>query len=96
MDKVQQPHEPLDLDEEEFHRDIKEMNVKEGEPITQILKYIPSCKSTTKVPKDPNNTKFMISTPLLPEKVVFDGAMLGRIPSLKLEDWDLGDHAKFP
>jgi len=48
------------------------------------------------VPKDSETTKFMVSTPILPEKVVFEGVLLGIIPSLKLEDWDLVDQEKFP
>lgn len=38
----------------------------------------------------------MVSTPLLLEKVVFEGALLGHIPVLKIEDWDLEDHDKLP
>lgn len=40
--------------------------------------------------------KFMISMPLLLKKVVFEGTLLTRIYVLKLEDWDLTDHEKFP
>jgi len=38
----------------------------------------------------------MVSTPLLPKNVVFEGTLLGCIPMLKMEDWDLADHEKFP
>jgi len=34
MGKSQQSHEPLDLDEEELPRDIKEMDAKEGKAMT--------------------------------------------------------------
>lgn len=61
-----------------------------------LLKYIPPNKGKAKVLKDPNTTKFIFSTPLLLEKVVFEGVLLGCLPSLKLEDWDLVDHKKFP
>lgn len=37
----------------------------------------------------------MVSTPLLLKKVVFEGMLLGPIPILKMEDWDLADHEKF-
>lgn len=40
--------------------------------------------------------KFMVPTPLLPEEVIFKGALLAHIPILKMEDWDLIDHEKFP
>lgn len=59
------------------------MEAEEGEPMTQL-------------PKDLDTSKFMVSTPLLPEKVMFEGTQLGHIPSLKMEDWDLEDHEKFP
>ena len=38
----------------------------------------------------------MVSTPLLPEKVEFEGTKLARIPILKIKDWDLTDHERFP
>jgi len=38
----------------------------------------------------------MVSTPMLPEKVVFEGALLGHITTLKVEDWDLTDRDEFP
>lgn len=48
------------------------------------------------MPKDPNNAKFIVSTPLLPESVLFEGNFLACIYNLKMEDWDLGDQDKFP
>lgn len=41
MDKSQQSHDPLDLDEEELHAGIEEMDAKEDEPIAWLPKYIP-------------------------------------------------------
>lgn len=49
-----------------------------------------------KVPKDPNSAKLMVSTPLLPESVFFEGNLLAQIPYLKMEYWDLGDLERFP
>lgn len=34
--------------------------------------------------------------PLLPKQDPFEGPWLARVPLLKMEDWDLTDHAKFP
>lgn len=68
------------------------MDAQEVELMTRLSKYIPPHKGTTKVPKDSDNVKFMISTPLLLKKVVFEGVFLGHILMLKLEDWDVGDH----
>lgn len=72
------------------------MDSEEGEPMYWLPKYIPPCKGITKVPKDPDNAKFMISIPLLLKKVVSEGMLLGHILSLTMEDCDLGDHKKFP
>lgn len=71
------------------------MDVEERGPITRLPKYIPPRKGKAKVPKDPDNAKFTDSTLLLPEKVPFEGALLGHIPALKMEDWDLVDNEKF-
>lgn len=96
MDKSQKPHEPLVLDEEELHGGIEEMKDKEGAHMTWLPKYIPPRKGKAKVSKDLDSAKFMVPTPLLQKRVVFEGSLLGCIPSLKLEDWDLEDHEKFP
>jgi len=48
------------------------------------------------VPKDPDNVKFIVSIPLLLESVLLEGNLLACITHLKMEDWDLGDHDKFP
>lgn len=96
MDKSKQLIEPLGLDEEELHKGIEEIDVEDVEPITQLPKCISPRKSTAKVPKDPDSVKFMVSTPLLVEIVLFEGQLLAWIQNLKMEDWDLGDHDNFP
>lgn len=48
------------------------------------------------MPKDIDESKVTLHTPLLPEKIVFEGLRLGRLPLLKLEDWDLADTERFP
>jgi len=96
MDKPKQSYEPLDLDEEELHNGVEVFDVEEGEPITRIQDYIPLLKGKSEVPKDSDSGKFMVSTLLLLEKVPFEGTQLGCIPTLKMEDWDLVDHEKFP
>lgn len=79
MDWSQQSTETRDLSEEELHEYIEEIYIEEGKPMTLIPKYIPLCKPTTKVPKDPDNTKFMVTMPLLSKKVVFESAYLAHI-----------------
>lgn len=49
-----------------------------------------------KVTKDSYSEKVTIATHLLLEQVPFEGLWLARIPLLKIEDWNLGDHARFP
>jgi len=86
MDKSKQPMEPLDLDEEELRGGIEILDSEEVEPITRFPKYIPPRKPMMKVPKDLDAMKFMVSTLLLPESVLFEGPLLGQIPNLKMED----------
>lgn len=59
-------------------------------------KYIPLMKGKTKVTKDLDTWKFSVSTPLLPEYIVFEGLRLECIPLLKMEYWDFVDLKNFP
>ena len=66
------------------------------DPISKFLEYIPPRKGKVKVPKDLDAGQFLLNTPLLPENLTFEGPHLALISHLKLEDWDLADHEKFP
>lgn len=46
--------------------------------------------------KDIDESKSSLQTPLLPDDIIFKGAYLGKVTSLKFEDWDLAKHEKFP
>lgn len=48
------------------------------------------------MPKDIDESKTPLQTPLLSDDIVFDRPRLAQVPLLKLEDWDLVDHKKFP
>lgn len=48
------------------------------------------------MPKDINERKVPLQTPLLSDEIIFEGPRLGWVPLLKLEDWDLANHQKFP
>jgi len=85
----------VDPEAEEGHG-TEEIDAKGLEPIIRLLEYIPSWKGKVKVPRGPDSKKFTISTPLLPEKVPFEGRRLMRITLLEMENWDLTDEAKFP
>ena len=56
------------------------------DPITGLPKYFPPCKGKTKVPKDIDESKIYLQTPLLLDVIVFEGPHLGRVPVLKFED----------
>jgi len=51
-----------------------------------ILAYVPPQRGNKKVTKDPNASKFSITTPLLPTEVPFEGTLLASIPALKIQD----------
>ena len=49
---------PLELYEEDLTLGIEEIDADESLSITQLPPYVPPRKSTAKVTKDPNSTKF--------------------------------------
>lgn len=65
-------------------------------PITRLQEYVPSRKPKTKVQKDIDESKTPLQTPLLPDEIFFNGRCLARVILLKLEDWDLVNHERFP
>jgi len=65
-------------------------------PPTKLPAYIRPQKGKAKVPKDLDESKSSLQTPLLSEDIIFEGMHLGRVPRFKFEDWDLADHEKFP
>ena len=75
---------------------MEDIDTEEVDPISKLSVYIPLHKGKLKVPKDLDVGKFLLNTPLLPENITFEGSHLARIPHLKLEDWDLVDHERFP
>lgn len=77
----------VDLEGEKY-QGIEEFDIEEINPISQLPVYIPPLKGKTKVTKDPDSENFMVSTPLFPEQVEFEGPPLSCIPILKMEDWD--------
>lgn len=48
------------------------------------------------VPKDLDVVYNILITLSLPEGVSFKGTAIGRIPTMKFEDWDLANTEKFP
>jgi len=74
---------------------VEEVDVEGVNIISWLLEYITLQKGITKVTKDLDSENFMISTPLLPEQVEFEGPPLVHVPVLKMEDWELVDHERF-
>lgn len=64
--------------------------------IAKLPQYVPLWKGKSKVPKDLDATKGTLQTSLLPNGILFEGVVLGRVPMMKFEDWDLMDSEKFP
>ena len=84
------------MDEDELTMGIENINIEGTKPISRLPPYIPPRKSTAKVTKDLDSLKFKVFTPLLLKEVPIKGELLARVPFLKMEDWDLGNHVKFP
>jgi len=63
---------------------------------TKLPKYVPPRKGKAKVPKDMVTVKSALETPLLPYGILFEGLVLGCIPMIKFEDWDLVNSEKYP
>jgi len=59
--------------------------------MTMFPTYVPLQKGKARVPKDLDESKRSLQTPLLPNDIIFEGVHLGWVPVLKFEDWDLID-----
>jgi len=66
------------------------------DPITWLSEYVPLHKPKSKFPKDIHENKTPLQTPLLSDEISFDGLRLAWVLILKLGDWDLAHHEKFP
>lgn len=78
--------EDISMDEEDVGVEVEEVEAQGADPITWLPEYVPPRKGNTKVPKDINESKTPLQTPLLPDGIVFEGLRLARVPMLKLED----------
>lgn len=77
--------------DEEMEEDIQPMRAK-----AKLPKYVPLRKGRVKVPKDLDAVKSALQTPFLPDGIMFEGLVLGRVPMMKFEDWDLAKRENFP
>jgi len=53
-------------------------------------------KGKVKVPANLDEVDTILFTPSLPKAVPKEGSMVNHISTMKFEDWDLADTAKFP
>lgn len=66
---------------------VKDFDVDEAVPTTQLPPYINPRKPTTKVNKDPYSMNFQVSTPFLLKYVTFEGNLLDWILFLEIQHW---------
>lgn len=81
---------------EDIDMGVEDIDAEGVDPISKLPAYVPSCQDKLKVPKDINENKVTLFTPLLPDKITFKGQKLVHVPHFKLEDWDLEDTECFP
>lgn len=83
------------MDDEDVGVEIEKVEAQGVDPITQFLNYVPPCKPKSKVPKDIDESKTPLQTPLLLDEITFDSLCLAWVLILKIKDWDLADHENF-
>ena len=59
------------MDDENLGVEVEEVEVEGFDPITRLPEYVPRCKGKTKTPKDIDESKVTLYTPLLPDKIIF-------------------------
>jgi len=59
------------MDDEDVGVEVTEVEAQGVDPITQFLEYVPPRKPNTKVPKDIDERKIPLQTPLFLDKIVF-------------------------
>jgi len=76
--------------------DTEHVEVEVFDLIIEFCEYVPPCRGKAKVPKNIEKSKVTLYTPLLSDKISFEGPRLAQILMLKLEDWDLTNTEQFP
>ena len=74
------------MDDDNMRKEVEEVESQAADPIMWLSEYVPPLKPKSKVPKDIDESKTPLQTPLLLNVIVFDGPHLARVPLLKLED----------
>lgn len=85
----------VDLETNKEEEDIEDLIIEEDKdegleieteishPPTKFPSYVPLWKGKAKVPKDLDESKSSLQTPLLPNDIIFEGTHLGRVLNLK-------------
>lgn len=95
LESEEEEIEDIPRDDEDLRVEMKDIEAQGAKPVTKLPEYLPLPKGMTKVPKDIDTSKVPLKSPLLPDEIFFEGLCFGRVPLLKLEDWDLADCGKF-
>jgi len=78
--------EKIPMDDEDITMEMDDADVKGSDPIYKLLEYIPPHRVKKKVPKDIDESKVTLHTPILLDQIFFQGLRLGHVPLIKLED----------
>lgn len=95
IDEEEKDLQALVVATEEEEEDVQEY-VQQSHSAVKFPAYVPLQKGKSKLPKDLDATNSSLETPLLPGGIVIEGLHLGRVPTMKFEDWDLAGSEKFP
>lgn len=71
-------------------------NISQVPSTIMLPPYIPPWKGKAEIPKNLEAMKSVLQTPLLLDKIRFEDTLMGWVPSIKFEYWDLADNEKFP
>lgn len=75
------------MDDEDVGVETEDVEIEGSHPITKLPEYVPPRIGKNKVPKDIDESKVTLHTPLLLDQIVFEGTHLRHVPLVKLEDW---------
>lgn len=86
---MEEKGEAITIESDEEEEDLEDLIIIEDDdegmeeetqlvdPPTKFLAYVPLRKAKAKVPKDLDETKSSLQTPLLPKNITFEGTHLG-------------------
>lgn len=76
MEPEEEDIEDILMDDEDVGVEVEEVEAQGADLITRLPEYVPLCKAMTKVPKEIDERKIPLQTPLLLDEIIFDGPHL--------------------